>query len=262
MLVSMSADWYSSNTQRLARATLRRALRVAEAEGYVSRNVASLTDGVKLSSKKGRSMQPADVKLLLSSVVGDRIEPALHVLLATGLRRSEVLGLCWTDIDLSVSPATIQVTHALKGEKSGLIFGEPKTKRTKRVLYIPQATARILKEHRVSQARERLEFGAGWGGEWSVQDLVFTTPIGTPVDPRNFARVLSQVSKGAGLGSWSPHEFRHTAASLMIAGGVPLKQVSEALGHSSIAVTADVYGHLLAPSTATADAMAHVMYGT
>ena len=102
MLVAMGVDGYSPNTQRLARATLRRALRVAEAEGYVSRNVASLTDGVKLNSEKGRSMTSADVKLLLSSVAGGRIEPALHVLLATGLRRSEVLGLCWTDIDLSV----------------------------------------------------------------------------------------------------------------------------------------------------------------
>ena len=128
MLVAMGVDGYSPNTQRLARATLRRALRVAEAEGYVSRNVASLTDGVKLNPKRGKTLTPADVKLLLSSVAGDRIKPALHVLLATGLRRSEVLGLCWTDIDLSVSPATIQVNHALKREKSGLVFGEPKTK--------------------------------------------------------------------------------------------------------------------------------------
>jgi integrase len=221
-----------------------------------------LTDGVKLKPKRGKTLTPADVKLLLSSVAGDRIEPVLHVLLATGLRRSEVLGLCWSDVDLSVSPATIQVSKALKREKSGLVLGEPKTNRTKRALYIPRPTARILNEHRVSQMRERLEFGAGWGGKWSAQDFVFSTPIGTPVDPRNFARVLKQASVSAGLGSWSPHGFRHTAASLMIAGDVPLKQVSEALGHSSIAITADVYGHLLAPSTATADAMAHVMYGT
>jgi integrase len=185
----------------------------------------------------------------------------LHVLLATGLRRSEVLGLCWSDIDLTTSPATIQVSHALKREKSGLVFGEPKTKRTKRVLYIPSATARLLKEHRVSQLREKLEFGPSWGGEWSEVDFVFTTPIGTPIDPRNFGRNLEQATESAGLGKWSPHEFRHTAASLMISSGVPLKQVSEALGHSSISVTADVYGHLLAPSTATADAMAQVMYG-
>jgi integrase len=92
-------------------------------------------------------------------------------------------------------------------------------------------------------------------------DFVFTTPIGTPIEPRNFGRNLEQATESAGLGKWSPHEFRHTAASLMISSGVPLKQVSEALGHSSISVTADVYGHLLAPSTATADAMAHVMYG-
>ena len=262
MLNSMSADGYASNTQRLARAALRRALRVAEAEGYVPRNVAELTDGVKLNPKKSRTMQPSDVKDLLSSVVGDRIEPVLHVMLATGLRRSEVLGLCWGDVDLSVSPATLQISHALKRERSGLVFGEPKTKRTKRVLYIPDVTARILREHRVAQMRERLEFGPGWGDVWVEHDFVFTTPVGTPIDPSNFAKALSRATEVAGLGSWSPHEFRHTAASLMIASGVPLKQASEALGHSSIAVTADVYGHLLAPSTATADAMAHVMYGT
>ena len=262
MLNSMSMDGYSSNTQRLARAALRRALRVAEAEGYVSRNVAELTDGVKLNPKKSRTMQPSEVKNLLSSVIGDRIEPVLHVMLATGLRRSEVLGLCWGDVDLSVLPATLQISHALKRERSGLVFGEPKTKRTKRVLYIPDVTARILREHRVAQMRERLEFGPGWGGEWVEHDFVFTTPVGTPIDPSNFAKALSRATGVAGLGSWSPHEFRHTAASLMIASGVPLKQASEALGHSSIAVTADVYGHLLAPSTATADAMAHVMYGT
>jgi integrase len=262
MLNSMNADGYASNTQRLARAALRRALRVAEAEGYVPRNVAGLTDGVKLDPKNSRTMQPSEVKDLLSSVIGDRIEPILNVLLATGLRRSEVLGLCWGDVDLSVSPATLQISHALKRERSGLVFGEPKTKRTKRVLYIPDVTARILREHRVAQKRERLEFGPGWGGEWVEYDFVFTSPVGTPIDPSNFAKALSKATEVAGLGSWTPHEFRHTAASLMIASDVPLKQVSEALGHSSIAVTADVYGHLLAPSTATADAMAHVMYGT
>ena len=262
MLNSMNSDDYSSNTQRLARAALRRALRVAEAEGYVPRNVAGLTDGVKLDPKKSRTMQPSEVKDLLSSIIGDRIEPILNVLLATGLRRSEVLGLCWGDVDLLVSPATLQISHALKRERSGLVFGDPKTKRTKRVLYIPDVTARILREHRVAQKRERLEFGPGWGGEWVEHDFVFTSPVGTPIDPSNFAKALSRATEVAGLGSWSPHEFRHTAASLMIASGVPLKQASEALGHSSIAVTADVYGHLLAPSTATADAMAHVMYGT
>jgi len=262
MLVSMETDGYSTNTLRLARATLRRALRVAESEGYVSRNVAALTDGVKLNPKKSRTMTPENVKPLLASIVGERIEPVLHVLVATGLRRSEVLGLCWNDIDLSVSPVTIQISHALKYEKSQLVLGEPKTKRTKRVLYLPHSTAQLLKSHRLSQMRERLEFGPGWGGKWAGADFVFTTPIGTPIDPRNFARSLAKATKNAGLGEWSPHEFRHTAASLMIASGVPLKQVSEALGHSSIAVTADVYGHLLAPSTATADAMSHFMYGT
>ena len=90
MLVSMNSDGYSSNTQRLARAALRRALRIAEAEGYVQRNAAALTDGVKLDTKIGRTMTPDQVRALLSSVSGNRIEPVLHVLLATGFRRPMV----------------------------------------------------------------------------------------------------------------------------------------------------------------------------
>jgi len=262
MLQKMKVNGYSSNTQRLARATLRRALRVAEAEGYVPRNVAALVDGIKVQSKKGRTMTPENVRALLESVRGDRIEPVIHVMLSLGVRRSEALGLCWPDLDLNATPPTVHIRMALKRERSGMVLGEPKTARTKRMVFIPDATARLLREHKKTQIKERLEFGPGWGGEWTGTDFVFTTPIGTPLDPSNFSKALDRATKRAGLGVWTPHELRHTAASLMIASGVPLKEVSEALGHSSIAITADVYGHLLAPSTATADAMSKIMYGT
>jgi len=262
MLKSLDDDGYSGNTQRLARATLRRSLRTAEAEGYVPKNVATMVDGVKVKSKQGRTLHPEEVRALLVSAKGDRIEPVLHVMLSLGLRRSEALGLCWCDLDLNASPPKVHVRHALKRLRTGLILGEPKTERTKRLLVLPEATAKLLRDHRKLQMEERLLFGPGWGGNWTGTDFVFTTPIGTPLDPSNFRHSLERVTERAGLGVWTPHELRHTAASLMIASGVALKQVSEALGHSSIAITADVYGHLLAPSTATADAMAAVMYGT
>jgi len=261
MLKSMEDDGYSANTRRLARTALRRALRVAEAEGYVPRNVAALTDGVKLRAEKGRSMSTEQLKAFLEAVRGERIEPVIHLMLALGLRRSEAWGLCWPDIDLSVSPATVHVHRALKREGSGMVLGTPKTKRTKRILFLPDATARLLRDLRKSQNIERLQFGPGWGGKWDGEDFVFTTPVGTPFDPSNFRIAFDRALNTAGIGHWTPHELRHTAASMMIASGVTLKEVSDAIGHSSIAITADVYGHLLAPSTATADAMAAVMYG-
>ena len=102
-----------------------------------------------------------------------------------------------------------------------------------------------------------MKVGAAWRDEVG---LVFTTPIGTPVDPRAFNRVVSGVAKAAGLGHWHPHELRHSAVSLLLHAGVPLEVVSEVVGHSSIRVTKDVYGHVLPTGRAVAaDAMERVV---
>jgi integrase len=93
-------------------------------------------------------------------------------------------------------------------------------------------------------------------------DLVFRSVTGTALDPSNVAHGLSAITQRAGLGHWHPHELRHSAASLLLAQGVPLKVVSDILGHSSITVTADVYAHLLAPMRdEAADAMDRALSG-
>jgi integrase len=91
---------------------------------------------------------------------------------------------------------------------------------------------------------------------------VFTTQLGTPLDPRNIQRDFQTICTKAGLGKWHPHELRHSAASLMLAAGVPLQVVSDVLGHSSIRMTADVYGHILQPQREeAAAALAGVLFG-
>jgi integrase len=120
----------------------------------------------------------------------------------------------------------------------------------------------VLRRHRATQAGERLAFGSGWGGHWTPLALVFTSTIGTPLDPDRVNRKVQTITEAAGLGRWTPHELRHSAASILLATGVPLKVVSEMLGHSSIRVTADVYGHLLGPARQeAADAMASALWG-
>jgi integrase len=92
-------------------------------------------------------------------------------------------------------------------------------------------------------------------------EFVFTSSVGTPLDPRNLNREFHDICDKAGLGHWHPHELRHSAASLMLAEGVKLQVVSEILGHSSIRMTADVYGHILAPDReAAAQAMGSVLW--
>jgi integrase len=100
-----------------------------------------------------------------------------------------------------------------------------------------------LLEHEVAQRVKREERA----DRWTDSGFIFTTTRGTPLDPRNFYREFRKICNQAGLGPWHPHELRHSAASLMLAQGVKLHVVSQVLGHSSIRITSDVYGHLLEP---------------
>lgn len=258
MIARLDADGKSPNTQRLARSVLRRSLRAAQVDGLVARNVAALADGVRLGrSTKGRTLTPDQARALLSTAAGGRYEALVTLLLALGLRRGEALGLSWSDVELERTPATLTVARALKKDARGALYlDDPKTIGSRRTLHLPGFVVDALRRQRAQQAADRLAFGAGWGGPWLAEELVFTSTIGTPVDPDNFRREFSRLTEQAGLGHWTPHELRHSAASLLLANGVPLKEISEALGHSSIRVTADVYGHLLEPARASvADAM-------
>ena len=116
-----------------------------------------------------------------------------------------------------------------------------KTKRSRRTLHLTPALDTQLRSHRARQVTERLAAGPAW----VESDLAFTTRTGTPLDPDNVRRYFQRLCKEAGLGHWTLHELRHSAASIMLAQGTPLWVVSEVLGHASLAITKDVYGHLL-----------------
>ena len=177
-------------------------------------------------------------------------------MLGLGLRRGEALGLAWSDV--SLDRGVLVIRHALKREGGTLVLGEVKTAKSRRSLNIPRPVVDSLKAHRARQTQERLAVGEAW----TDSGLVFTTQVGTPLDPRNIYRDFVGVCERSGLGRWHPHELRHSAASIMLAQGVPIEVVSDILGHSSIRMTADVYGHILEPQrAAAADAMAEALWG-
>jgi integrase len=263
MLTRLREQGLAPNTQRLARSVLRRALRTAEADGLVTRNVAALVDGVRVAGGEGRTLTPDQARALLRAADGAEFGALVNLLLSCGLRKGEALGLSWRDVDLDATPATLTVRRALKKDgRGGLYVDEPKTARSRRTVHLPAPLVDVLRRHRADQAEQRLAFGAGWGGRWAGLDLVFTSSVGTPLDPDRTNREVQRLAAMAGLGAWTPHELRHSAASLLLAQGVDLKVVSEMLGHSSIRVTADVYGHLLDPArTEAADAMTDALWG-
>ena len=183
-------------------------------------------------------------------------------MLTLGLRRGEVLGLSWTDVDLGKARSltvrrSLARSRSMPGTKTRIVVGDVKTARSRRTMHLPDPVVDVLKAHKAKQALERLA-----AAEWQDHGLVFSSRIGTPLDPDNFARRFVALAEKAKLGHWHPHEARHSAASIMLAQGVPLQVVSEVLGHSSIRLTKDVYGHLEAAARQEAtEATASVLLG-
>lgn len=255
MLRDLDGKGYSSTTLRLCRAVLRRALRYAEQEGMVVRNVAALADPPKADRVEGRTLTPAEARALLDAAQGHRLDAALVVALNLGLRPSELLGLAWDCVELDTAPPRITVRRGLKYVPgAGLLLSDTKTAKSRRAVHLPPNAATALRALRQAQRLDRLALGAEWPAKPLGADLVFRATNGQPLDPSNFRNAVSKIAKAAGLGHWHPHELRHSAASLMIAQGVPLKVISETLGHSSVTVTADVYGHLFDDARAEAAA--------
>ena len=116
-----------------------------------------------------------------------------------------------------------------------------KTPKSRRTLALTPELIAVLRQHLIRQAEARLAAGV----LWRDHGLVFATEVGTPIDLDSFSHIFSKMCQRAGLGHWHPHELRHSGASLMLAAGTPLHVVSEVLGHASIAITKDVYGHLV-----------------
>lgn len=267
LLSDMDARGLSPSTRQYTRAVLRRALRRAEQEGLVDRNVAAIAEGPRSNRQEGRTMTPEEARRFLAAAstpilrdaatpgpkpnAAQRLNAAFVVSVGLGLRRGETLGLTWDAVELDEDPPVLRVRKQLLRRPNGLGLGlmDVKTMKSRRTVVLPTAVADALRTHRARQNAERLSAGAMWADQLG---LVFTTPLGTPVDPRNFNDLVSDVAKRAGLGHWHPHELRHSAASILLAMDVPLEVVSEVLGHSSIRVTKDVYGHLLPGARAMA----------
>ena len=177
--------------------------------------------------------------------------------LTLGLRRGELLGLAWSDLNLEGDAPTARISRQLlRIGGGGLTLAEPKTKQSRRTVRLPAMTVAALTQHRQRMADEAAVVGSSWPTAPLGADLVFRTPIGTAVDPGNFTTQVATTTKRLLGESWSPHDLRHSAASFLFAQGVDMKLVSSVLGHSSYRVTADVYTHLLeGAGAAAADAM-------
>ena len=241
-LLSFKTDsGLSPSTVRRIRAVLAQCLDQAIRWELVYRNVATLSRSPKMNRHEGRTLTPAQARHLLESLKGHHNEALYALMLSTGLRRGEALGLQWNDFDRTIG--VLRVSRQLKREGSRLVTTDTKTSLSRRAVNLPAPMLKTLLDHEARQGAQKVQIGTSW----IDSGFIFTSSIGTPIDPRNLYREFQKVCRIAGLGDWHPHELRHSAASLMLAQGVKIQVVSQVLGHSSIRMTADVYGHLLDP---------------
>jgi integrase len=208
-------------------------------QGYLGRNPCELVDPPSWKGKVMRTLTPSEVEVLFENAQTNYYYPVIYTAVSTGLRQAELLGLRWRDIDLGM--LSISVSQVLYKRRGVCVFKEPKTAHSRRRVAMTPKLASFLREYRI----EREWFYHELGKQFGLDDLVFTSVEGKPVDPCVVSHTFARIAKQAGLGGIRFHDLRHTFASLMLLRGAKPKVISEALGHSSVAFTMDVYSHII-----------------
>lgn len=236
----MQEQGLSARTIRYTHAVLRSALQQALKWRLLPTNPADAVDLPRQSRREMKALTPEQVRQLLHRAEGGRYGSLFFLAVTTGLRPSEYLALTWEDFDFKRGSLSVRRTLArLPGE--GWTFAETKRSSSRRTVKLQTRVLKVLQQHRIAQAQERLQAGA----EWRDHGLVFTTGTGQPVEERNLVRSFKSLLRGAGLPDIRLYDLRHTAATLALQAGVPAKVVSEQLGHASSSFTLDVYSHVL-----------------
>ena len=254
----------SSRTVQYVHAVLRKSLNVALKDQTVIRNVAALVDPPRVLAKEVQPLIPDEARRFLKAVEGDRLEALFTVAVSLGLRQGEALALRWQDVNLETGK--LRVRYALQrytppkedtpeGEPkkpTEVHLVEPKTKKGRRTIDLPQVTRSALAAHRMRSTEERRLAGSSWkipmvhceGRLEPVNDLVFTTAIGTPLDGRNVTKRFQKLLKDSKIAHHRFHDLRHTAATLLAVQGVHSKAIQAVLGWDQVAMV-DRYAHFV-----------------
>jgi integrase len=229
-------------TVRRVHATLHRALRDAVRWNLIGRNPADAADPPRAVGCAGATVNVwsiADIKKFLTYERKDLHYALWLLLITTGMRRGEALGLRWQDLDLKAHTIAIRQTRVQLGYET--IVSTPKTQKGRRLVALDPATAAALSELRTRREEEC----ASQGRTVEAGDIVFTDEQGEPLHPERATRLFHKASKKAGVPDIRLHDVRHSNASVALAAGVHPKIVSERLGHANIGITLDTYSHLL-----------------
>lgn len=222
-------------------ACLRAALQAAVKTGHKPYNPCLQVTFEARQQRDERPQQwsPAQLSTFLQATRGQRLGIVFEVLAASGMRRGEALGLGWADVDMDRGVLRVRRQLLNSWRDGAPEFGPAKSEAGNRLVALPQSTVDALKLHRLAQDAER----DAWGDAYEDFGLVFCQQNGRPFDPSKVTKTFSALAKAAGLPKARLHDLRHQAATRQLANGVPIAVVSKRLGHSSIDITVDTYGH-------------------
>jgi len=229
----------SSRTVHHHHRVLSQSLKHAVRQGYLGRNPCEFADPPSPKGRAMRTLTLGEVEVLFEHAQDNYYYPVIYTAVSTGLRQAELLGLRWRDIDLDM--LSMSVSQVLYKRRGVVQFKEPKTAHSRRRVAMTPKLALFLREYRAECERLYHELGK----QLSLDDLVFAGPEGKPIDPCVLTHAFTRLARQRGLEGVRFHDLRHTFASLMLLRGAKPKVISEALGHSSVAFTMDVYSHII-----------------
>lgn len=215
------------------------ALTYALKMGVVSRNVAQAVDPPRVAHKTMMVLAADDIEKVLNEARLTTYYPIIFTALYTGMRRGELLALRWKDLDLTL--ARLSVVNSLYRLNGKTVIKEPKSPHSRRMIALPPTLSLMLRDYKGErQARMILT-----GDPLTEEDFVFARNNGKPHDPDTVTGAWAKIAKNVGLANVRFHDLRHTHATLMLMAGIHPKIVSERLGHSKVAITLDIYSHIV-----------------
>lgn len=218
---------------------LNKALNQAVRWQLISRNPCSMVDPPKVAHVEMRALDDAEIAEVLAAAKGTVFRGPVLLALTAGMRRGEILGLRWSDIDMTAG--SLSVVRALQDSDDGLVFKQPKTRKGRRIILLPKSVIETLREYRDEQAAAH---ALRPPADAAYDDLVFTRTDGSPWHPGAFSAEFHQFMLRAKIKARF-HDLRHTHATQLLKRGVPINVVSERLGHAKASITLDVYAHVL-----------------
>jgi integrase len=233
-------EGYSSSYIQKMHEMVRMILRVAYKWEVLQKDIASMIEAPRLIKKEMGVWTIKQVNEFLKFAKHSRYHPVYFIAAYTGMRKGEILGLMWDDIDFEEKTLTINKT-LYKTTRDGFLLQEPKTANSIRTIYIDDDIIRVLKKQKVKQNLEKLKFG----GVYKEHNMVFAQETGEYVNPGGVNGLFTRFIEQSGLPRIRFHDLRHTHATILLQMGVNPKIVAERLGHSSVQITLDTYSHVL-----------------